>query len=253
VKVAFLLVLALTVFLNGFADEVAEQLHHEILLSATADAPAGATGKARLQAENHHGTLRAGIEIEVRGLPPGHYRISVTRLSDDRRFELGAIEVGDASRTQAQDEAEIEFGSQRGLPLPEGLDSLDVAGVFITLGERVLLAGDFMSEADTVRALFKARIPVAAGIAAPRAAGIAVIRARTRNGFTTGRFKLNVKGITPNATLALKVNGADAGLVTTDDHGRLRLGSLPEGIEADSITLLELAEPDGTNALTINF
>jgi len=32
----------------------------------------------------------------------------------------------------------------------------------------------------------------------------------------TERFKLNVKGVTPNATLALKINGQDFGTVVTD-------------------------------------
>jgi hypothetical protein len=85
------------------------------------------------------------------------------------------------------------------------------------------------------------------------ATGIAVINTRSQPGRAAGRYKLKVKGLPPRSTFTLKINGTDAGTITTDQAGGLRLGSLPGGIEADSITLMEFAEPNGTNALTISF
>jgi hypothetical protein len=83
--------------------------------------------------------------------------------------------------------------------------------------------------------------------------GMAAIQTRPRVGQGSQRFLLKVKGAATNATLQLKINGADAGTVTTDARGNLRLNSLPEGVAPESIELIEFAEPDGTNALSISF
>jgi hypothetical protein len=84
-------------------------------------------------------------------------------------------------------------------------------------------------------------------------AGMAAIQTRAHVGQGGQRFVLKVKGAATNATLRLRINGFDAGTVTTDVRGNLRLNSLPEGVEPEKIELIEFAEPDGTNALTISF
>ncbi len=238
-----------------------EQLHQEILLTATTNAPPGATGKAELEAENEDGVVSAGVQIEVRGLVAGNYTVTVTRKSDGRTVELGSFDVnecgsniddddeqGDANN-QDDGDVEIEFGAEDGLPLPDDLNPLDIAGVsIIDAGGRAVLTGSFMDASDTLKAVFKAKIAVTGD-----ASGTATIRTRTRHGFKTGRFKLNVNGVTPNAWLTLKINGADFGTVTTDKRGRLRLHSLPDGVEPEAIFLMEFDDPDGTSALTISF
>lgn len=237
---------ALVICLTAFADDT-EQLHQEIILTGAA----GVTGTAKLQIESENGIVNAGIEIQTHGLLPGTYRLSATRKSDGKTFELGTFTAEDDAGES--DDDEIEFGTDAGLPLPDDLDPSDLAGIVIGMNDQVILSGDFTDEANTTTALFKAKVSVVAGEAEPRASGTAIIRTRTRRGFTTQRFKLNVKGVTPNATFLLKINGVDAGAVTTDPRGQLRLGSLPDGIEAGSILWMELNDPEGTNALTISF
>jgi hypothetical protein len=244
-----------------FADESwrgNEQIHQEIILAATTNASAAASGKAKLQAETLDGVGSANLDIEVTGLPAGQYTVSVTRKSDSKTFVLGLFALAgtraglDAHRGDGADDIEIRFRTETGVPLPQELHPLDVAGLFIAdANGRVVLAGDFTDAAQMTRALFRARVAVTGN--ATGVVGTAQILTRTRRGFKTERFKLNVSGVTPNATLALKINGEDAGTVTTDARGRLRLDSLPEGIEPESIILMELADPAGTNALTISF
>jgi hypothetical protein len=240
--------------------EGTEQLHQEIILTATTNAPPGATGKAELEAEDEDGVTSAGLQVEVHGLVPGNYTVIVTRKSDGSTVELGTFGVNSSGDNmdnnmmseddQGEDEedVEIEFGTEQGLPLPDDLNPLDIAGVSINdANGHTVLTGSFMDGADTVKALFKAKVAVTG------ASGAAIIHTRTRHGLKTERFKLNLNGITPNAALELKINGQDFGTVVTDKHGKLRLNSLPEGIEPESITLMEFAEPDGTNAMTISF
>jgi hypothetical protein len=187
--------------------------------------------------------------------------VSAKRKSDGREVSLGAFAVGslgensgDAANNAGDDDIVIEFGTDKGLPLPDGLAAMDIASLTIAdAGRHALLTGSFLDAGETLKAVFKAKAMVTGGEGAPAATGEALIHTRTRRGLKTERFKLNVKGVTPNATLALKINGEDFGTVTTDEDGKLRLNSLPEGIEPESIILMEFADPDGTNALTISF
>ena len=83
--------------------------------------------------------------------------------------------------------------------------------------------------------------------------GIVFINTGRAAGHDPQRFKLKVTGLPPKATFALKINGAEAGTLTTDSAGRLRLHAWTDGIELDAITVMEFIEPGTTNALTISF
>ena len=68
-----------------------------------------------------------------------------------------------------ENETEIEFGTEQGLPLPEGLNPMDIASVSISDSNgAVVLTGDFMDPADVMKGLFKAKVAVSAGPAAPQ-------------------------------------------------------------------------------------
>ena len=243
---------ALALATVAFAEE--EQLHQQVVLAAPTNSLLSVAGTATLKAETHNGVVSAGITIDVTGLGTGTYSVSIARKSDNRVVELGKFTVHDANVATSHtgdEEVTIKFGTEEGLPLPDGLAPMDIASLSVAdAGKESLLTGSFTDVSETTRALFKAKVSVAGP---EGAAGTAVIRTRTRQGFKTERFKLNVSGVTPKATLALKINGEDFGTVTTDEHGKLRLKSLPEGVEPESIELIEFAEPDGTNALTVSF
>jgi hypothetical protein len=241
--------IALAVGAGAFAED--EQLHQQVVLVAPTNAPFSVAGTAVLRAETKNGISSSRIAVEVKGFAAGTYRVSVTRKSDRHVVELGTFAVTGSADPDGNEEVAIRFGTNEGLPLPDGLAPMDIGSLSVAdAGQQTLLTGSFTEADETTRALFKAKV-VAAGKAG--ATGSAQIRTRTRQGFKTERFKLNVSGVTPNATLSLKINGEDFGTVTTDEHGKLRLKSLPEGVEPESIELIEFAEPDGTNALTISF
>jgi hypothetical protein len=134
------------------------------------------------------------------------------------------------------------------------VDPLEVTSLSICdAGGTVLLAGNFMDAAAVAGELFKTKVAVAGGGAAPHATGLAQMQTRFRKGVKQTKFRLFASGATPNATLTLKINGVEYGQVQTDRNGRLKLRDLPEGVDGDSILWMEFADPDGTNALTVTF
>src|SRR5882672_3208191 len=56
-----------------------EQLDQEIVLTATTNAPAGASGQAKLEAEDADGTTTATLDVETQGLAAGTYTVSITK------------------------------------------------------------------------------------------------------------------------------------------------------------------------------
>ena len=268
--VAILFATALTLTTAAFAEDDNEQggdihgseeLHQTIILTATTNAPAGATGKAELEAENEDGVVAAILQIETQGLLAGTYTVSVTKESDASSVTLGTFDVSASvmdddmgDDDQGEDEGDVEFGTDEGLPLPADLNPLDIASVSISDGDgHVVLTGDFMNVAATMKALFKAKVAVTGGVAAPRATGLAKVQSKIKRGFKIAHFNLNAKGMNPNATLTLKINGVDYGTVTTDKNGKLHMKTLPNGVAAESLFFMEFDDPDGTNALTISF
>ena len=274
--VAILFATALTLTTAAFAEDDNEQggdiqgseeLHQTIILTATTNAPAGTTGKAELEAENEDGVVAAILQIETQGLLAGTYTVSVTKESDASSVTLGTFDVsasvmddnmndddqGD-DNNQGDDEGDVEFGTDEGLPLPADLNPLDIASVSIADGDgHVVLTGDFMNVAATMKALFKAKVAVTGGVAAPGATGLAKVQSKIKRGFKIAHFNLNAKGMNPNATLTLKINGVDYGTVTTDKSGKLHMKTLPNGVDAESLFFMEFDDPNGTNALTISF
>jgi hypothetical protein len=248
-----------------------EQLHQQVVLTATTNAPAGATGKAELEAENEDGTNTATLAVEVEGLQMGTYTISVTRKSDGGTVVLGMFDIfsssnedddvmvmtnsmGENDQGENENEIEIEFGTEEGLPLPDGLNPMDIGSISISDSNgAVVLTGDFMNSADVMNGKFKAKVAVVAGPAAPTASGLVVVRSKTKKGVRHSKFRLLASGASPNEVLILKINGFDVGTVTADKHGRVRLRELPADFDPESLILMEFDDSDGTNAMTISF
>ncbi|HUK83266.1 MAG TPA: hypothetical protein VLZ12_11625 [Verrucomicrobiae bacterium] len=240
----------------------AEQLHQTILLTATTNAPTGAAGKANLDAENEDGTNTATLVVEVEGLLPDTYTISVSRKTDGSTVRLGLFDV---TATDEQDalvpsmmggdaQDGNQTGAEEGLPLPDGLNPMDIASVSVSNSKGlIVLTGDFMTSAETMSGLFKAKVAVTAGPAAPTANGLALVRSKIKQGVRSSRFRLLATGASPNEVLTLKINGFDVGTVTADSYGRIRLNSLPADFDPESLILMEFDDSDGTNAMTISF
>jgi len=221
-----------------------EQLRQTVLLSATSSAPSNAAGRVVVEAENQNGVISAQLDLAVENLLPGSYLVKVTLKSTTNAVVLGRFDVAGVVVPEADS----------GLELPAEVDPLDVTSLSIYDGSgAVILAGNFMDAAAVAGELFKAKVAVAGGDAAPNATGLAQMQTRFRKGVKQTKFRLFASGATPNATLTFKINGVEYGTVQTDQNGRLKLRDLPEGVDGDSILWMEFADPDGTNALTVTF
>ena len=221
-----------------------EELHHRIVLTATTNAPLNATGKAELEVDEKDSTDTAAFAIEFDGLLPGQYTISVTRKSDGSSVSLATFESENAGG----------FGNDDALPLPAGLDPLDIAGISISDAHGVvLLAGNFLDDAEVNSGSFKVEVSVTAGPAAPAARGRALVQSKIMKGTRKAKFRLVASGAAPNEVLTLKINGVDVGTVTADKHGRVHMRELPADVDPESLILMEFDDGTGTNALTINF
>jgi len=247
--------------------QATEHLHQEIILTATTNAPPGATGKAELEAETDDATNTATFAVEVGGLLPGTYAVSVTKKSDGSTVQLGTFDVGETDTNDAlvfnvmgDDNGqsgtvnEAESGTEEALAPPHSPNPMDIASVSISDSNGdLVLTGNFADAADMMSGLFKAKVAVAAGPAAPNASGLAVVQSKVKRGAKQTKFRLLATGASPNEVLILKINGTDVGTVTADQHGRIRLKSLPTDVDPESLILMEFDDSDGTNAMTISF
>src|SRR5262249_7853018 len=122
-----------------------EQLDAKTLLTATSNAPAGATGAARLDADDHNGANTATLFVVPNGLAAGTYTVSVTSSTDGSATALGTFDVTTSSSTGTCD-GEVKFGTHTGLPLPSSFNPQDVAGVQVADSTGVvMLTGSFTS------------------------------------------------------------------------------------------------------------
>jgi hypothetical protein len=112
--------LTAAVFAHGEDDiEGVEELHQGIVLTATTNAPAGATGKAQFDGVCDHGTNAATLVVETSGLSNGTYTVSVTDLSGTNTYDLGSLIVGASS---GDDEGDDEGDGHGGCRFKHGFD-----------------------------------------------------------------------------------------------------------------------------------
>ncbi len=102
-----------------------ETLEAKIFLAPTADAPEGAKGCAKLEAENEDGIQNTELEIKTKGLPEGDYLLTAVRKSDGSSVDLGTITLackgdddedddGDRHDGKLEEDRSRHDGSSRG-------------------------------------------------------------------------------------------------------------------------------------------
>src|SRR6266478_1946975 len=72
------------------------EFDREIVLMATTNAPAGATGRAELEAEDDDGMTSPHLQVETEGLLKGLYTVRVHDTSATNPFVLGTCDVGNS-------------------------------------------------------------------------------------------------------------------------------------------------------------
>ena len=214
--------------LFGAFPSLTNTLDEEILLTATTNAPAGATGKAELESEDDDGMTSAQVQIETEGLVAGTYTVNITDVSGTNTFVLGTFDVGSSSdqddNTQVDDnsQGDEDSGGKADFPLPAGLNPMDVAGISIADSNMVpVLVGDFAGATNIVTGEFDADAAVCAGPDTLGIHGNVVMSVHTRNGKQRSKFLLVAQGAPPSQKLTLLVNGVVAGTARSDRHGKL--------------------------------
>jgi len=108
----------LTLNFNAFADdgETNDECHIDgsevmdavIVLTGTSNAPAGATGIAKIDSENEDGTEAASVDIKMVGLSPGDYDLSITLQSTGTNIDLGVFTTSNSH--EGDDDGEGDQG-----------------------------------------------------------------------------------------------------------------------------------------------
>jgi hypothetical protein len=230
-----------------------EEMDAKAVLTATSNAPAGAIGAARLDADDQEGTNTARLIVVTRGLAAGTYTVSITSSTDGSVSVLGTFDVAAASRTRG-DDGEVKFGTHVGLPLPSGFNGQDVAGVQVADSTGVaMLTGSFTNTASVAVATFAARVRVTPGPAAPSVMGRAALNSHVSRHVMHQAFALSAVRAPRSAMLVLKVNGNPVGNVKTNRNGAVGIRTLPKSATKKRIRSVSLETSTGSQVLSVHF
>lgn len=263
-----------------------EEVQEEVALLPTASAPADARGSAEVEADNEDGITRAKLKIEVEGLVPGTYTVSVVSAADGTTTTvLGTFPVeadnndsddghdanegndgndgndendnqqgADEASLENQTAGEIEIGDEHGFAFPEGFNSLDIGSVLISDADgNVVLQGDFSDTSALSKGHFTAHVKISPGPAAPAASGHVRVSSRVRRHTVRQKFLLVADNVPVDATLTLHVNGQAMGQVKTTHAGKVMLKRLPAGVLAQRMTSISLEDAQNSAVLNASF
>jgi hypothetical protein len=266
-----------------------ESLEATVMLVATTNAPAGAKGVAKLEAENEDGVQTVELEIKTQGLPPGDYDLSAVRKSDSSTVDLGLITIScngdDEDEDEDHDEDEISqtnsfshdeeddqddddededhhgdcgctnavFRSESEVELPPDLDPMDIAQIILSdTAGNALLVGDFVNVTNGTTIKFKATIRVAPDAGAPQAQGMAVVLSSAKKGkLKKHRFTMIASGVPANSTFNVEMNGTQIGTVKSNKKGKVLVKKLPANLL--NLRNVRLTDSEGHTAARAKF
>jgi hypothetical protein len=201
-----------------------EQLHANIVLVATNNAPAGASGDAKLEAEDDEGTQKTQLSVETQGLAPGDYTASIVKKSDGSTVTLGTITVSGSETNHHTEEVE----NDNGLQLPPGVNAMDIASIVVSDAQgNPVLVGDVLDAAAKSVVRFNATVRITPEGTNSTATGKAVMQSAIRSGRQASRFTLRASGLPPSSTLSVNVNGQNVGTIATNKKGKTLISKLP--------------------------
>lgn len=227
---------------NGSPIQGHEGFEAAVALLPTDSGPAGASARAKIEAENEEGSVAATLSVRFQGLPDGDYQLAVTRASDQSVVTVGQFSVAggvlsgtggdqghnDASGLEGEAESHHQGGSDGArttrveLAIPADLDPTDIAQVGIAdMDGTLLLLGDVGNASSTVQN--KATVRLKAGRGAPHAWGTASVQSVVRNGKALGKISLQAAGVPANSTFNVLVNGKVVGRTKSGPRGRVIL------------------------------
>src|SRR5258706_3284804 len=245
--------------------EGSETLVAKIILTATNNAPAGATGCAKLVSDNENGTVTATLSIKTKGLDAGDYTLSIVRKSDGSSVTLGTISIGTSNGGDDEGEGDEGEGdchnqdtnsppsvilvSESEIALPADLDPTDIAQIVISdANGKPGQGGDRRHPAPGASVKFSGRIHVKGGSSAKDKA---LMKSVAQHGKSTVHFTMIASGVPASSTLHVHVNGAHVGTVNSNKKGKVMVKKLPASLSA--IRSVRLVDAQGRTAASANF
>lgn len=255
-----------------------ESFDSTIVLVATTNAP-GASGCAKIEAEDDNGSVTNQMEVKTSGLPLGQYNVDVVKTSDGSTQFVGTITVGSEDDSEdgtndwsvsgtncvSMNWTNISLSSSNSVSggggtntqsedqfaLPSGVDPTDIAQVIVAdLGGNPMLIGTTNSSVSNC-VNFNAAVQITAGPAAPNAQGVVVLQNHVNKGKAKSKFMLNATGLPGGTTLNVVVNGTVVGTVKTTKTGHAKLTKLP--VNLLTVQSIELQDSGGVTAGSANF
>ncbi len=231
-----------------------EHLGLSVILNPTTNAPPGAVGEGHFDVEDTNGVMSATLDLEVSGLSNGTYTASVTLKSDGSTVVLGNFDVSNEVDNAQQEGDNVQFGDNGGLPLPSGLNPMDIGSLSISdLSGTVLLTGDFMASSPGDDGQFDAEVTVESGISHPSVTGLATVQALITHGKMKSKFSLTAQGLPAKSRFTVKVNGVAGGTVRSNPQGLVKLTKLPKGTNPLALKSVQLFDSQGHLAAKAKF
>lgn len=223
--------------------------------------PAGslstATGAAAIDVTKTHGVTAAGdLELTLSGLATGTYTVAAVQSSDGATVAIGSV---------AFDSAAPDSGPAL-LPLPAGLDPLDIATLTVSDSTAVVVLEGAPVE-SIARWFFAANVKITAPTAAAPAPPEGHGRGRPRNirGHVVvhalivddvelrRKFLLVAHGAPADTELTINLDGEPVGAVVTTPRGKVMVKRLDGDFRLAGIGELTLTDADGNVVMQADF
>ncbi len=224
-----------------------ENLQVLVRFVATSNAPTGATGVLRLKAHNRDGTNETDMKITTRGLNPGTYDLSATLKSDGSTISLGQITL---APEDGDDNTNSVLVSESEVELDPGISPMDLSSVTISDGTGALLVADIQNAPGQSVAVLNSRVRVTSD--APDVRGTAVLHSLSHKGKQKGNFVMVVKGLEPNTTYHVLVNGTEVGTAKSNKNGELIVHKMA-GVNLSTVSSVSLQDDTATTVAEATF
>lgn len=241
---------------QGGSIEGTESLDIEMAMTPTAAAPVGSSIELSLETEDDDGATTASLQLDTTALPAGTYFVNVTlKSSSSTVVPLGSF-------TTSESEAEVEFGSEEGIPFPANFNPFDIGTVTVTdAGGTPLFTADLTSIAAVTSEVLSASLTGTAASTAPNANASATLSAQAMNHVASGSLILAAHGLPARAKLTVMINGIQAKKVTADPTGNATISFLPKpttgaisrGVSLFGVRNVQVKDAKGNVVLSTSF